>query len=196
MRPMFLRRILFGLLMLAAPVSVFAQEATLTGSITDTTGAVLPGVTVTALHQASGNRFVAVTDERGIYRVPARVGAYQIVAELQGFGSAQRNNIDVLVGQTVVVNLQMAPGGVAETITVSGEAPLINVATSQLGGNIDPQQVQELPVQGRNWMALAMLAPGSRMTSDTANTPIANRGAAGDVRTIWRRYETTSSPGP
>src|SRR5436853_378279 len=176
-----MRRLLFALLLLV-PTAAFAQEATLTGTSTDTTGGVLPGVTITAIHQASGNRFVAVTDERGVYRVPARVGAYEITAELQGFRTAQRTGVELLVGQTLVINLQIAPGGVAETVTVSGEAPLINVATSQLGGNIDPQQVQELPVQGRNWMALAMLAPGSRMTSDTQNTPIANRGASGDVR--------------
>ena len=182
MRPMFLRRVLFALLALATPIAAFAQEAVLTGTITDSTGGVLPGVTVTAVHAASGNKFLAVTDERGIYRIPARVGAYQLAAELQGFSTAQRTGVELLVGQTVVVNLQLAPSGVAETVTVSGEAPLINVATSSLGGNIDPQQVQELPVQGRNWMALAMLAPGSRMTSDTSNTPIANRGASGDVR--------------
>ena len=158
-----LRRLLLAGFVLTIPVVAFAQEAVLTGTITDSTGAVLPGVTVTVLHEASGNRFVAVTDERGVYRIPARVGAYQVAAELQGFATAQRNNIELLVGQTLVINLQMAPSGVAETVTVSGEAPLINVATSQLGGNIDPQQVQELPVQGRNWMALAMLAPGSRM---------------------------------
>ena len=90
--------------------------------------------------------------------------------------------MDVLIGQTVVVALQLSLSGLAESVTVTGEAPLIDVATSSLGGNIDPKQVQELPVQGRNWLALAMLAPGSRMTSDTSNTPIANRGAAGDVR--------------
>jgi hypothetical protein len=177
-----IRRVLLIAAIIAMPMPVLAQEAVLTGTVSDSTGAVLPGVTVTVVHEASGNRFVAVTDERGIYRVPARVGGYQIAAELQGFSSAQRAGVELLVGQTVVVNLQMAPSGVAETVTVSGEAPLINISTSSLGGNIDPQQVQELPVQGRNWMALAMLAPGSRMTSDTQNTPIANRGAAGDVR--------------
>jgi len=177
-----IRRVLLIAAILAMPMAALAQEAVLTGTVTDATGGVLPGVTVTVVHEASGNKFVAVTDERGIYRIPARVGGYQIAAELQGFSAAQRAGVELLVGQTVVVNLQMVPSGVAETVTVTGEAPLINVATSSLGGNIDPQQVQELPVQGRNWMALAMLAPGSRMTSDTANTPIANRGAAGDVR--------------
>src|SRR6185503_7183551 len=164
------------------PAAALAQEAVLTGTITDSTGAVLPGVTVTALHEASGNKFVAVTDERGIYRIPARVGGYQIAAELQGFGAAQRSGVEVLVGQTLVLNLQMAPSGVAETVTVSGEAPLINVATSQLGGNIDPHQVQELPVQGRNWMALAMLAPGSRMNSATAVVPNGGDRNGGEQR--------------
>ena len=172
--------IVLGVFML--PVASYAQEATLSGTITDSTGGVLPGVTVTAVHEATGNRFTAITDERGIYRIPARVGAYQITAELSGFTTVTRSGLQLLVGQTATINLQMAPSTVQETVTVTAEAPLLNVATSSLGGNIDPQQVQELPVQGRNWMALAMLAPGSRMTSDTANTPIANRGAAGDVR--------------
>ena len=61
------------------------QDAVLTGTVTDSTGAVLPGVTVVAVNEATGNRFETVTDERGIYRMPARVGAYQISAELQGF---------------------------------------------------------------------------------------------------------------
>ena len=110
-----LRRVLLAALVFTIPVRLFAQEAVLTGTITDSTGAVLPGVTVTVLHEASGNRFVAVTDERGVYRIPARVGAYQIAAELQGFATAQRSNIELLVGQTLVINLQMAPSGVAET---------------------------------------------------------------------------------
>jgi hypothetical protein len=110
------------------------------------------------------------------------VGGYQLVAELQGFTSVTRAGLQLLVGQAASVDLQMTPSTVQETVTVTAEAPLLNVTTSSLGGNIDPQQVQELPVQGRNWMALAMLAPGSRMTNPDDTTPIANRGAAGDIR--------------
>src|SRR5687767_13283100 len=163
------------LLLLALSDPVLAQEATLTGTITDATGGALPGVTVTAIHEATGNRFVAVTDERGIYRMPARVGAYQLTAELQGFATISRTGVQLLVGQTVTVDFQMTVSTIQETVTVSAEAPLLNVASSSLGGNINPEQVQELPVQGRNWMALAMLAPGSRMTSDTATTPVPDR---------------------
>ena len=174
--------VLTAVLVISMPLLGHAQEATFTGTITDATGAVLPGVTVTAVHEATGNKFVAVTDERGAYRIPARVGAYQIVAELQGFTSVARTAIELLVGQTAVIDLQMAPSTVQETVTVTAEAPLLNVATSSLGGNIDPQQVQALPAYGRNWMSLAMLAPGSRMTNPDDVTPIANRGAAGDIR--------------
>ena len=169
-----LRLLLLGAFVVL-PVGAFAQEAVLSGTVADSTGAVLPGVTVTAVHEATGNRFVAVTDERGTYRIPARVGAYQITAELQGFATVSRTGVQLLVGQVATVNLQMAPSRVQETVTVTAESPLIATTTSSLGGNIDPRQVQELPVQGRNWMALAMLAPGSRMTSPTATTPLTDR---------------------
>ena len=125
-----LRQWLPILVMVACPVVASAQEADLTGTITDSTGGVLPGVTVTAVHEATGNRFAAVTDERGIYRIPARVGAYQITAELQGFTTVTRAGIELLVGQTATINLQMAPSTVQETVTVSAEAPLLDVSTS------------------------------------------------------------------
>ena len=169
------RLLVLGLL--AYPVVASAQEATLTGTVTDSTSGVLPGVTITAIHQATGNRFTAITDERGIYRVPARVGAYQLTAELQGFTTVTQTGLQLLVGQTATVNLQMVPSTVQETVTVTAEAPLLNISTSSLGGNIDPQQVQELPVQGRQWMSLAMLAPGSRMTSPASTTPLPDRNA-------------------
>ena len=67
-----------------------AQEATLSGTVTDSTGAVLPGVTVRAVHEATGNSFEAVTDERGGFRVAVRVGAYRLTAELSGFATVTR----------------------------------------------------------------------------------------------------------
>jgi hypothetical protein len=169
------RRMLAVVALLAVPVLGYAQEATLTGAVSDSTGGVLPGVTVTAVNQATGNRFTTVTDERGIYRIPARVGAYEITAELQGFTTVQRTGINLLAGQTASVDLQLAPSTVQETVTVTAEAPLINVTNSSLGGNVDPRQVQELPVSGRNWMQLAVLAPGSRTNSLNATTPLPDR---------------------
>ncbi|MBI3047612.1 MAG: TonB-dependent receptor [Acidobacteria bacterium] len=171
------RWVLFGLILLL-PGMVEAQEAVLTGTITDATGGVLPGVTVVAVHEATGNRFEAVTDERGIYRIPARVGGYTITAELDGFAPATRANVQLLVGQTVTINLQMQLSTLQETVQVTAEEPLLDVSTSVVGGNIDPRQMQELPVQGRDWTALALLAPGNRTTA-MGGTPVQDRA---DVR--------------
>ena len=154
---------------IALPTLGHAQEAVLTGTVTDSTGGVLPGVTVIALHEATGNRFEAITDATGNYRLPVRVGTLTVTAELQGFTTVTRPGVQLLVGQTAAVNLQMSPSTVQETVTVTAEAPILNVATSNLGGNVDPTQVQELPVDGRNWMALALLAPGSRTASTAVN---------------------------
>ncbi|MEW5984551.1 MAG: TonB-dependent receptor [Acidobacteriota bacterium] len=176
------RRCLVVLAMLAVPVAVCAQEAVLNGTVTDATGGVLPGVTVTATNEATGNTFMAVTDEGGRYRIPVRTGAFRLVCELAGFATVSRTGVRVLVGQTVTINLQMTVSGVAETVTVTGETPLVDTTTSALGGNVDPTQVAELPVSGRNFMALAMMAPGARTTDMNATQPLPDRGRADDVR--------------
>src|SRR5918911_17567 len=103
---------------LVLPSVASAQEAVLSGTVTDSTGAVLPGVTIRAVHEASGNTFEGVTDQRGIYRLPVRVGTFRLSAELQGFTTLNRTGLELLVGQTAVVNLQMGPSTVAETVTV------------------------------------------------------------------------------
>ena len=177
----FVKRVLLVCLILLAPAASYAQDAVLTGTITDATGGVLPGVTVTAVNDATGNSFVAVTDGTGSFRIPARVGAYRITAELSGFTTVARTGVQLLVGQTIDVDMQMNPSTIQETVTVTAEAPLIETTTSSLGGNIDPAQVQELPVQGRNWMALAILAPGSRTTPGTIDEPLPDRNG-GEVR--------------
>ena len=146
---------------LLVPALAYAQEATFTGAASDATGGVLPGVVITAVHEASGNTFTAVTDDRGEFRLPVRVGTYRIAAELAGFATVNRS-LEILLGQTAVVNLRMSPSALAETITVTGDAPLVDTTTSTVGANIDPRQMQELPLNGRSWMDLSLLAPGAR----------------------------------
>src|SRR3984893_98112 len=174
MRSSVARRLILICTILLLPVAGYAQEAAISGTVTDATGAVLPGVTVTAVLEASGNSFGAVTDARGDFRIPVRIGVYRITTELQGFRTATRTGVELLVGQTVNVNLQMTPSGVAESVTVTAQAPLIETTTSSLGTTIDPRQVTELPSQGRNWMSLALLAPGNR-TNDSGATPVQDR---------------------
>jgi Carboxypeptidase regulatory-like domain len=164
---------------LALPAAGSAQEATFGGTVTDSTGGVLPGVSVTALHQATGNRFEGVTDERGTYRIAARTGTYRLTAMLPGFSVVTQAGIELLVGQQAVVNFELSPAAVQESITVTGGAPLLDLTTSSLGGNVDPRQVQELPVNGRDWLALTTLAPGMRANATdlgpTAGERMGNR---------------------
>ena len=87
MRSSMLKPLIVVVAILALPIIGYAQEeATVSGTVTDSTGGVLPGVTVTAVHEASGNTFEAVTDERGGFRLPVRVGTFRISAQLAGFG--------------------------------------------------------------------------------------------------------------
>src|SRR5262245_36951385 len=120
--------VLFAAILLIPGSLAHAQEAILSGTVSDTTGGVLPGVVVRAVHVATGNSFETVTDERGAYRVPVRVGTYRLTAELQGFSTVTREGLELLVGQTATVNLQLAPSTLQESVTVTGEAPLIETA--------------------------------------------------------------------
>lgn len=107
MIPRAFRTLLLGAL-LALPLNAL-QEATLSGTVMDSTSNVLPGVTITAIHQATGNRFVAVTDRRGSFRLPVRIGEYVITAELQGFTNVTRGGVQLLAEQNAIVNLEMSP---------------------------------------------------------------------------------------
>ena len=158
---------------LLIPASAFAQEAAISGTVTDQTGGVLPGVVVRAVNEANGNSFEAVTDSTGKYLLTVRIGDYRVAAELAGFATVERRGVPVQVGQQVALNLQMAPAALQESVTVTGEAPLVDTTQSNLGSNIDSRQVSELPVNGRNFMDLTLLAAGSRQNF-VAETPAAS----------------------
>ncbi|PYR73271.1 MAG: hypothetical protein DMF87_26190, partial [Acidobacteria bacterium] len=90
-------------------MTAFAQEAAISGTISDQTGGVLPGVVIRATNEANGNSFEAVTDSTGKYLVTVRIGDYRVAAELSGFATVERRGVQVQVGQQVALNLQMAP---------------------------------------------------------------------------------------
>ena len=158
-------------LTLAAPAA--AQETVIAGTVADETGGVLPGVTVTALHVDSGNTFLGVSDGTGGYRIGAlRTGMYNVSAELTGFATQLQESVEMLVGQTVVIDFTMTISTLEETVTVTGAAPLVDVQQSSMGGNVDSRQLEALPVNGRSWMQLTTLAPGSRVNSaQTSDSP-------------------------
>ncbi|MDH4064681.1 MAG: carboxypeptidase-like regulatory domain-containing protein, partial [Acidobacteriota bacterium] len=153
------------------PGTAAAQEASIAGTIADDTGAALPGVTVTATALDTGRVFTAVSDTRGEYRLrglpPAR---YRLQAELAGFSTVVIPDVELLVGQNRTVPFGLKVATLEETVTVTGEAPLVDISSTQVGGNVDRRQMEELPLQGRNWMELAMQVRG--VTANAVdNTP-------------------------
>lgn len=166
----------FGLIValaLGLPTPAAAQtQASITGIVTDTSQAVLPGVTVTAVDLAGGRRYVAHTDQRGEYRLGNLApGTYRIVAELSGFATASVPGVEVLVGQNIAMGFTLQVGSLQETVTVTSEAALVDLVSSQVAGNVDRRQMDELPILGRNWMELGMLVKGVTVNSVSQYEP-------------------------
>src|SRR5437016_10812284 len=145
------------------------STATMLGTVKDTTGALIPGVSITVKHTESGLTRSVVSGERGGYNVPLLpVGAYEITTTMPGFKQEVRTGINLVVGQEAVVDLTLEVGGAAEQVTVTEEAPLVNTTTSSTSGVITEQQVKELPLNGRSFDQLITLNAGvSNSTSTT-----------------------------
>jgi hypothetical protein len=115
----------------------WAQDATIAGAVRDQTGAVLPGVTITILHESSGNTFVPVTDAAGTFRLPVRTGSVKVATELSCFSGAPAP-LEIGVGQAQVINVQIMPEALRESVIVVGQAPPVDPTQSKLSGNISP----------------------------------------------------------
>src|SRR6058998_699229 len=139
---------------------VFAQNfsAAISGVVHDTTGAVIPGVTVTAKHTESGLTRTVLTNENGNYRMPTLpVGAYEVSADIPGFKPLVRSGINLSVAQEIVLNLTLEVGTTAEQVTVTGEAPLVNTTLASTAGLITGEQLKDLPLNGRSFHELMTL---------------------------------------
>jgi hypothetical protein len=145
------------------------STATILGTVRDSSGALLPGVTITVKHTESGLMRSVISAENGGYNVPLLpVGAYEITTMMPGFKTDVRSGINLVVGQEAVVDLTLEVGAPAEQITVSEEAPLVNTTTASTSGVITEQQIKELPLNGRSFDQLITLNAG--VTNATSNT--------------------------
>ena len=162
-RTLFVAAIVVVLLLGSAPlVRAQAVRGTIQGTITDTTGATLPGVTVEARNVGTGVVQTAVTNEGGRFTAPdLPLGEYQVQASLAGFQTVIRRGITLRVGSQVVVDFQLAIGALEEAITVTGAAPTIDTVSSAVGAVIEQKQIADLPLNGRNFAQLISLAPGA-----------------------------------
>lgn len=166
-------RLALALLFLGSALASWSQvdTATITGTVRDTTGAVLPNVTVTATNTDTGIGVAAKSDSQGTYVItPLKIGRYSVSAEASGFQREIRQNIVLDVQQNLRLDFQLRVGSVAQTAEVTSEAPLLETETASLGDVVAAQQVEELPLNGRRYTDLAELTSGvSKVTEGPVN---------------------------
>ena len=139
-----MKRVALGLVI---AVSLFARSltaqsvtGTILGTITDSTGGVIPGATVTLKHEGTGLTRSVVTDSSGEFTAPALpTGKYTLTAELSGFKTVSLSNIDVGVDQRVRVNAHLEIGAVSENVTITGSSPLVQISSSELGTTVSEE---------------------------------------------------------
>jgi hypothetical protein len=151
-------------MMLAWSASQVSAQSTarIRGSVTDEQGAVLPGAQVLVRNQATQEVRTVITDERGEYQaISLPVGTYRIEVQLQGFRTRVVTDLRLEVAQTVVQNVRLEIGDLAEEVAVVGQAPVVETTTTSVGQVIDQKTVQEMPLNGRHFVDLGLLVPGS-----------------------------------
>src|SRR6266853_6745207 len=144
-------------------LALFAQGnfGRILGTVTDQTGAVLPGATVTIIDTQRGPARTLSTDSAGEYNAPNLIpGTYTVRVEAKGFKILARENIALEVGREVRVDLTPQTGDQTQTVTVTESIPLVDTATSNLGGTLNNADINDLPLNGRNYQQLMALRPG------------------------------------
>jgi len=151
----------FLLILLTGAVESKAQTATILGVVRDASGAVVPQATLTARNTGTGQTRTAISSADGSYRFNALpVGRYEVQVRQAGFQSAVRSGLTLTVGREAIVNFSLQVGSVEQRVEVTAEAPLVNTTSGSLGGLVDEQKVSELPLNGRNYVDLALLQTG------------------------------------
>ena len=158
-------------LLFAQPARLSAQVvgATVSGTLTDPSGAVTPGANVSIRNIDTGVVSSTVTNNAGFYTIPNLApGKYELTASASGFVTQVQSGIVLTVGQELVLNLSLKVGGTTEKVTVTGAAPTVNLANATMGGVNNSLTVEQLPLNGRSWTDLAALQPGVHFINDQA----------------------------
>lgn len=170
-----MRRVVVSVVWLAltAVVPIASAQVTtgnITGVVTDESNASLPGVTITLRSDAVPGAPTAVTSEAGVYRFPSLPpGRYELTYELSGFSTLRREEIVVALGGTTELNIQLKVSQVAETITVTGESPVVDTTSTEVSTNYNREWVENAPVRRFTFFDLINAAPGVSSTTSTSS---------------------------
>ena len=183
-------RVILAVVLLApaSPTAAQITSATISGTVRDETGGVLPGVDVVIRNLDTGLSRSVVTGANGYYTVPGLApGRYEARAGLQGFTTAVQTGIVLEVAQEAGLNVVLKLGTTAEAITVTGESPLVDVRSSALSAVVDKKTIEELPLNGRNYIMLATLQPGIVQFTEKLSTSPAQRGVSLNINGMGGR---------
>lgn len=155
------RRLSFAATAIAAILSAQDPRGSISGTVADESGAVVPAVKIRVTNIDTGVPASAETNQSGGYRVPyLPAGFYRVNAELTGFKSFVRDKVEVRVGETLELPIRMELGSLSDTVQVTAETPVLETASASLGQTVDQRRIQELPQRGGNPLELALLTPG------------------------------------
>ena len=185
----------FGIGVLAVTLSAFltasasaqVDTGSITGTVKDSSGAIVPGATVTITHEGQGLTLTSVTREDGTYIfTPIRTGAYRIDVELQGFKKEARRGITVGIQEQVRADFVLQAGGISEEVLVTGASPLLQTGSGTVGETFKSESLENLPVNGRDYTVIARLTAGVVPPQPGARAPL--MFAANGVRPAQNNY--------
>jgi len=172
---------LLSLALLAAAPSIALAQATATtgqieGTVADESGAALPGVSVTARNVETGFERTATSDATGLYRLNLLpLGSYELTAQLQGFAGVKRGGLRLQVGETLTVPIALKVATVEETVTVTADAPAVEVTRSLSANTINENAISSLPINGRRFQDFVLLTPGAVVENQRGGTSISGQ---------------------
>ena len=164
--------------LLGGVAGLYAQttNATISGMVTDSTGAALPGATVQVKNVDTGITRTVVTSGQGRYNVPdLLVGSYQVQASAMGFQTVVRSGITLTVGSQNVVDFSLPVGQAQQTVTVEGQVPQVDTTSAAVSNLVDESQMRDLPLNGRNFEQLISLAPGVQQVAPSGGALYGNQ---------------------
>jgi len=152
-------------------------SATLSGRVEDARGSVVSGASLTAIHVETNQQLTATSDDEGRYRFPyLRIGAYDLKVDAQGFSTTTKQ-LTVSVGQSLDLPIRLEVAGVSAQVNIGSDVPIVETVRTQITETIKPREINELPLNGRNYLDLALLIPGVSPTNTGSNQRFAETSA-------------------
>jgi hypothetical protein len=166
------------------------DTGSITGTITDASGAVISGAKVTLTNQGTGASLTTTTSSDGVYKFsPVRIGTYKLEATSTGFQTTTQNNVGVDIGSNVALNFTLKPGSQTETVEVTTSAPVLQNQDASVGQVVEQRSVNDLPLNGRNFTFLAQLVQGvNTPQADTRGNAASGAFSANGFRPAQNNY--------